>query len=773
MSDSGLSAPFSRAKWIGAPFYGGLGASSPPPFLRGDFRLPEGIRSASLAMTALGIYECEINGRIVGDRVFAPGWTDYHKRVQYQTYDVTDHLRAGENAMGVILGDGWYCGHVGGFARQNYGERPALLAELTVLFADGSKFVFASGEGWKASEGPILESDFLMGESHDARREMPGWSEAGFDDAPWRHAVLLPAPEIELNLSREPGVRRQETLPPVSERRVESDAKHPRFFDFGQNFSGRTRIRVRAARGRTLRIRHAEVLGSDGFPYYENLRTARATDCYTCRGEGEEIWEPRFTFHGFRHVEVLGLEPEDGLEIEGVVLHADMPRTGHFACSNPLLNQLQHNILWSQKSNFLEVPTDCPQRNERLGWTGDAQVFIRTACFNMDVRDFFRKWMRDIRDAQWPDGAVPPFVPDLRVNPRRAVRDGGPAWSDAMIICPWTIYLCYGDREILEENYEAMKRYLEFHLRECSRDFIRCRSGMEQGCILFGDWLALDGSNDHHGATPPDLIGTAFLAYDLALMTRIAGVLGRGGDAGRFSELREKVAGAFRRRFVTPDGLLATGTQTAYALALCFGLLPVEARATAVEELAGNIQGRDGHLGTGFVGTPYLLDALEENGRLDLAYRLLEQETFPSWLFPVKNGATTIWERWDGWTPEKGFQDKNMNSFNHYAYGAVGAWMVRSVAGLEADPEVPGYRRVIFRPRPGGTLTWAEAALDSPHGKVGIRWELREGALAVELTIPAGVEAVFDGPPEFAPLPGPLGEGCRQFLLPSKANSTG
>lgn len=753
------SSPFSIAHWISAPFLGGAQVASPAPYLRKTFAIDGPIESAQLVITALGLYDAEINGQAVGARIFAPGWTDYRTRVQYQIHDVTPLLQTGENAFGVILGDGWYCGYVGWLGRQNYGDRPHLLAELTVRLTDGRKIVISSDESWKVSEGPILESDLLMGESYDARRELSGWSEVGFDDSQWRAVVIQPAPEIELSPSLDAGVKRHETLVSKTEGQKVDWGNSRRIYDFGQNFSGRIRLKVEAPRGITLKIRYAEVLNPDGTPYYENLRGARATDHYTCKGGGEQ-WEPRFTFHGFRYVEVLGLKPEHALEIEGIVLHSDTPRTGHFACSNPLLNQLQQNIIWGQKSNFLEVPTDCPQRDERLGWTGDAQVFIRTACFNMNVQDFFHKWMRDARDAQNAEGAVPPIIPE----PRVIIEDGGPAWSDATIICPWVIYLCYNDRKILADHYESMKRYVGYHAGAYSKDFIRCHPDIPKWSG-FGDWLALDGSGDRMGATPHDLIGTAFLAYDFQLMSRIATVLEKTEEAQGFAELRTKVVAAFRRRFVTPEGLIAASTQTAYVLALHFDLLPEAARATAVAELVRKIKKNGNHLGTGFVGTPYLLDVLEANGHLDLAYTLLEQETFPSWLFPVKNGATTIWERWDGWTTDKGFQDKGMNSFNHYAYGAVGAWMVRSAAGLELDPSEPGYRHIVFRPRPGGSLTWAEAELETPFGKAGIRWDLQNSALAMKITVPAGTRATFSAPEGYGDAEKSFDSGTHQFSL--------
>jgi alpha-L-rhamnosidase len=431
-----------------------------------------------------------------------------------------------------------------------------------------------------------------------------------------------------------------------------------------------------------------------------------------------------------------------------------MAPTGHFACSNPLLNQLQHNIVWGQKSNFLEIPTDCPQRDERLGWTGDAHVFIRTAAFNMDVRRFFDKWLRDVRDAQGPNGEVPTTVP-AAVLPQWP--DGGPAWSDAIIICAWETYLAFGDRSVLEPHYDAMNFFMKFIAEHRCLNHIRSHPAVDKWGG-FGDWLALDGSGRNEGNTPHDLIGTAFYAHDAGIMAQIAGVLGRGGDAARYTDLRDKIVEAFQKRFVSPDGTLLAATQTACVLALEFDLLTAEMRPGALRQLVRDIEGRQDHLATGFVGTPYLLDVLESGGRLDVAYRLLEQETFPSWLFPVKHGATTIWERWDGWTPEKGFQDAEMNSFNHYAYGAVGAWMYRTVAGLRIDSAEPGYRHVIFRPRPGGTLTWAEASLVTPQGKASIAWKLDEGVLKLDLVVPPGCRATLDLPEGYsAPSDVPVG----------------
>ena len=769
-----IPSPFSNAAWIASPIVGGQRTCAPVPFFRKSLSTTGAVKAAHLTVTALGLYDCEINGQRVGTEVFAPGWTDYCKRAQYQTHDVTGLLRPGENVLGAILGDGWYCGYVGWGGRQLYGDRPRFLAQLEVTMEDGSRIVVGTDASWKTTTGPILESDLLMGESYDARLELGAWSQPGFDENRWQPVLIAPPDHpVELVPRVGPPVRRIGEIRPVTERKL--DGNKTRIFDLGQNFTGRVRIKVKSSRGANLRLRFAEVLNPDGSLYTENLREARCTDYYTCRSGEMETWEPRFTFHGFRHVEVQGLGPDDLLEVTGIVLHSDMRPTGTFRCSHEGLNQLQHNIVWGQKSNFLEAPTDCPQRNERLGWTGDAQVFIRTAAFNMDVRGFFQKWTQDIRDAQRPNGGIPCVVPTFwpKEDAGGISEDGGPAWADATIICPWTIYLCYADRPILEEHYDSMKSFLEFIAKERSIGAIRNHPDLHLekrgwGHNGFGDWLALDGAGKNEGITPHDLLGTAFYAYDAGILAKVAEILGRHDDAKKYRILRGEIVDAFRRRYVTPEGLVASGTQTAYVLALHFGLLEESVRAAAARELVRDIENRKYHLATGFVGTPYILDVLASTGHVDVAYKLLEQETFPSWLFPVRNGATTIWERWDGWTPEKGFQDKGMNSFNHYAYGAVGAWMYHSTAGLDLDPEEPGYRHILFRPHPGGSLTWAEASLQTPFGEAAIRWEIAGDSLKLSLTVPEGARATLCPPPGWVGEKMPLGPGCHAVSLSRK-----
>jgi alpha-L-rhamnosidase len=454
------------------------------------------------------------------------------------------------------------------------------------------------------------------------------------------------------------------------------------------------------------------------------------TDYYTLRGGGDEIYEPRFTFHGFRFVEVRGypgIPPADA--VTGVVIHSATPPSGSFECSDALINQLQHNIQWGQKGNFVDVPTDCPQRDERLGWTGDAQVFTRTATFNMDVSGFFTRWLQVLEDSQSSDGAYPPFAPYAG----EGEADGGPAWAEAGIICPWTIYQVYRDKRILEQHYESMVRFIEY-LQHTSRDLIRVYEGYA-GFNGYGDWLSINAE------TPKDLIGTAFFAYSAKLLSLIAGVLGKQADQERFNQLHENVKRAFQRRYVTPTGLVAGHTQTAYVLALHFDLLPEHLRKPATDALVNNIEQRKMHLSTGFAGAPYLNHALTSSGRLDVAYELLNQKSWPSWLYPVTQGATTIWERWDGWTHDKGFQDPGMNSFNHYAYGSIGDWLYAVVAGINVDPERPGFQHMIIRPCPGDALTFAKAEYHAITGKIACEWRFEQNSFQLSVTIPTNTSA--------------------------------
>ncbi|HSB00704.1 MAG TPA: family 78 glycoside hydrolase catalytic domain [Anaerolineales bacterium] len=735
-----------EAQWIGASFWGGPRTSSPAPYLRREFAIQRQFVTARLYATAIGLYECHLNGVRVGEALLTPGWTDYSRRIQYQAYDVTGLLRSGTNAFGAILGDGWGVGHIAWLGRQHYADRPQLLAQIVITYSDGSKEIITTDKSWKVTQGPILESDMLMGESYDARRELAGWSNSGYDDASWRPVEIFADRGAALVATNGPTVKRQESLRPVAIHKV--PALRPRWiFDLGQNMVGWVRLRIRGEKGTTITIRYAEALNPDGTLYTINLRTARSTDHYTLKGGEEEIWEPRFTFHGFRYIELSGFPdvPPDET-VTGIVVHSEIPSIAAFECSDPLINQLQHNIVWGQKGNFVDVPTDCPQRDERLGWTGDAQVFIRTAAFNRNVAGFFTKWTRDLEDAQYPNGAYPSVAPNL---PAWSIGEGGPAWADAGVICPWTMYQCYGDTRLLEERYLSMQRFIEF-LSQTSQNGIRCYAEYT-GWHGNGDWLALDGSDGREGGTSKELIGTAFFAYSARLMASSACVVGREEDVLRYEALFEEAREAFIKRFVHADGTIEGGTQTSYVLALEFDLLPQELRQAAAAQLVRNIQQQDNHLSTGFVGTPYINWVLSEAGYLETAYALLKQTTWPSWLYSVTQGATTIWERWDGWTHDKGFQDPGMNSFNHYAYGAIGAWMYAVIGGIDLDPAQPSYKHVVMRPQPGGGLTYATAELYSMYGMIRSAWTQTNGVFDWQIKVPVNTMATVYVPAKDVP----------------------
>jgi len=691
----------------------------PPPYLRKTFTTDKPIRRAMVYASALGLYELHINGKRVGSDYFTPGWTDYNKRVYYQSYDVTDLVRRGANAIGTILADGWYAGYVGfGKKREHYGDKPRVLVQLEIDYTDGTRQTVVTDGSWKATYGPLLEADFLMGETYDARKQMPGWATADFDDSSWQPVAVTE--KITAKVEAYPGVTVQKMLE-LKPKKLTEPKPGVYVFDMGQNFAGWVRLQIRAKAGTRIRLRFAEMLNPDGTIYTTNLREARATDTYITAGKGLEIWEPRFTYHGFRYVELTGCPTRPKLDaITGVVVHSNTPRVGYFECSHPMVNQLYHNIVWGQRSNFIEVPTDCPQRDERLGWTGDAQIFIRTATYNMDVAAFFTKWLVDLEDAQTPEGAFPDVAPH-----KVAMGSGVPAWGDAGVICPWTIWQVYGDLHVLRKHYDSMTKWIAY-LKKNSKNLLRPAYG-------YGDWVAI-GSN-----TPKDVIATAFFAYSTHLVAQIADAIGKKDDARRYRELFEQIREAFNKAYVNEDARIKGDTQTCYCLGLHFNLLPADKRQQAATHLVQDIKNRNWHLSTGFVGLSYLLPTLTETGHLDVAYRLLLQDTFPSWGYSIKNGATTIWERWDGWTEEKGFQDPGMNSFNHYAFGSVGMWLFGTVAGI--DTEEPGYKRIRIAPKPGGGLTYAKASYDSMYGQVASSWKIDGKRFTLKVTIPVNTTA--------------------------------
>jgi alpha-L-rhamnosidase len=732
-----------RARWITPDLTEDTTKSNPSPMLRHEFRLgPPGVRpsevtltgspriaSARLYVTSLGLNEVEINGRRVGDAYLRPGWTAYDSRLQYDTYDVTALVRSGANVIGATLGDGWFRGRLGWDSKRNlYGSRLALRAQLVVRYADGTSQTVTTDSTWKASTGPILVSDIYDGETYDARLEKTGWSSPSYNDASWRGVRNMDGVKVALIAPVGPPVRRMHEITPVKVIRTPAGET---VVDFGQNMVGWVRLKARGPAGTVIRLRHAESLDKAGNFYVTNLRTARQTVTYTMKGGGVETFEPHFTFQGFRYVAVEGYPgTPDSTSLTGIVAYSDMTPTGTFESSNALVNRLQQNIVWGQRGNFVDVPTDCPQRDERMGWTGDAQVFAPTATFNMDVSGFFAKWLGDVAADQLPNGAVPFVVPNVlaKMSPDAA---GSTGWADVATIAPWTMYRAYGDTSFLVRQYASMRAWVEYGRAQAGETYIWSKG------FHFGDWLSFATTRaDYPGATTEkDLIATAYLAHSADIVSRAAEVLGKREDAAKYRALFEKVRAAFQREFLTQSGRITSSTQTAYVLALDFDLVPDSLRAKAAGHLADDVK-RMGHLTTGFLGTPALTRMLSDNGYLKEAYALLLREEYPSWLYEVKQGATTVWERWDGLRPDSSFQDAGMNSLNHYAYGAVGDWLYRTVAGLNDDPTEPGYRHVIVRPRPGPGFNFAKATLMTPYGLASSGWRLENGRMTVTVRVP-------------------------------------
>jgi alpha-L-rhamnosidase len=698
-----------------------LRGQPPVPALRRRFSLASVPRRARLYITALGLYEAYVNRRRVGEERLAPGWTDYDRRIQYQTYDVTQLLHVGDNVLAVSLGDGWYTGRVGSWGRQRYGDKPALLCQLDAQLASGERLSVASDDRWLASDGGTWLNDLQMGERTDLRNEQNDWNSIEFDDSGWDPVSLRASPGSRLVASRDDGIRVVETLPAVFVYAVGPD-RH--IVDLGANAAGVVRLRTAGLPGQHIVIRHAEALDASGELYTENLRGAEQQDEFILADPAPVSLEPRFTFHGFRYAEVSGLNaPLAADAIESHVLSSATRLVGAFSCSDPLVNALQRNIVTSLRANFISIPTDCPQRNERLGWTADLQIFAPTALFNADVTNMVDKWLDDLVDTQLPSGAYADIAP----APSGWAGAGNTAWSDAGVIVPWVLYERSGDAGVLDRLYDSMRRYMGFLETDQT-------NGLRFGG-RYGDWVSLGGRTDKL------FIGTAYLVYVFDVFAGIATVLGRTDDAQHAREFADQVRHALEHRFVDDNGRLTVDTQTAYAMALGFDLLPESIRPAAGRRLAELVHAADTHLATGFLGTPLVLPALSDNSQHELACQLLRQDTYPSWLFEVRQGATSIWERWNGWTPEQGFYSPRMNSFNHYAFGAVGDWMYRYLAGL--NPVEPGYRRTELRPRPGGGFLSARASHESLYGTHACGWRIDNGTLHVDVSVPPNTTATL------------------------------
>ncbi len=725
-----------KASWI-APGYTEDSVMRPSPLFRKEFAAAKKIKTATAYITAHGMYEAKINGKRVGDAYLTPGWTAYKKRLQYQTYDVTSLLNSGSNAIGVTLGSGWYRGIIGFTNGINYyGKDIALLFQLDITYSDGTTATVISDNSWKSSTGAIRYAEIYNGETIDARLEKTGWALPGYNDKDWSGVKMADHSKNILIATVNEPVKKQEVFKPV---KIFTTPAGEKVIDFGQNLVGWVVVKVKGNTGDKIILSHAEVLDKKGNVYLDNLRDAKAQNNYILKGGTEEIFEPHFTWQGFRYLKIEGYPGEIKAEnFEAVALYSDMEPTGTFTSSNAMINQLQHNIQWGQRGNFLDVPTDCPQRDERLGWTGDAQAFSRTAAFNMNVNSFFAKWLQDL-EADQDNGKVPFVVP----NVLGAVQSSA-GWADVATIAPWNMYLAYGDKTLLRNQYNSMKAYVE-SIRRIAKNNL-WNSGFH-----FGDWLFYRPDDDNDGraaVTDKYLITQCFYIHSTQLLINAAKVLGHTDDVTNYSKLLDDIKAAFNKEFVTASGRLVSSTQTAYVLALNFDIFPESLRQQAAERLAENIKSYGNHLTTGFLGTPYLCDVLTRFGYNDLAYKLLLQDTYPSWLYPVKMGATTIWERWDGQKPDSSFQTPGMNSFNHYAYGAIGDWMYRKMVGLDTYEDGAGYKHIKVMPHVGGSFTNAAASLKTYYGNTAAGWKIETNKLLLDVEVPANTYATVYIPGE-------------------------
>ena len=715
--------------------YGDDNFLPPPSYLRGSLELKNPIKQATLFVTALGHYDFFINGQRINHSYFDPGWTDYHQRLYYRAFDVSRHLQSGKNVLGAILADGWFSGYIGWYhERDIYGLNPRLRAQLHLEFMDGTKEIVSTNQTWQASLGGIREADMLMGEVFDSRVEKTGWNTPFYNASDWQ-AVST---GTNLNPSLEP-----HPAPPVVAleaacfvpRVITEPKKGVYIFDLGQNFAGVVRLKIKnTSAGQRITIRHAERLNSDGTLYTRNLRTARAVDVYICSGQPEETWSPRFTFHGFQYVEVTGFTSAPDLEtITGIPLSSDTPLAGSFECSDELVNKLVSNTYWSQRSNFLEIITDCPQRDERLGWGDGAWTFIGAAAMRSDVQTFYNKWTQDFIDAQLPDGQFPWLAPlvVLSANNIGPLWSGSsPAWSDAGIICPWMIYQRYGDLRQLERSYPAMVRQIEWYISTSRADLLP-----PEEFVSLGDWL------NHNALIPHDVFRTMFFAYSTGLVAQSARVLGYPEDAQRFLNLYERIKMAFQTNYLLPDGRILGDVQGCYALAITFDLLKPPQAEKALEHLIKKIGADQFRPSTGLEATLPLMLALSKMNRSDIAYKLLHNREFPGWNFSILNGATTIWERWNSWTPENGFGDSSMNSFNHFSLGAVYQWMTETIGGIQMSKVA--FKQIRIAPEPGGQITSARAVLDSPRGRIKTEWKIENNHFYLAVEIPANTTATL------------------------------
>lgn len=730
---------------LGLETYGAL----PATYARKTFNVETPVKKATAYVTAKGLYELRINGKKLGDQLLAPEWTDYRKRVSYQTYDVTPLMRQGENVAAAAVAEGWYAGELWGTGRFTYGKYPELMAQIEVEFADGSRQVIVTDESWKTtSQGPVTAAGIYRGEMYDARLEFQGWDRPGFDDGKWMPAGAFARGPIQLVSLRNEPIRVEMEVKPKS---ITEPTPGVYVIDFGQNMVGYCKFKLKGKAGKTVTMRHAEAVYDDGTLYTISIRLAPQIDQYTPAQDGVFEYEPTFTYHGFRYAEVSGVEEAPTVDdIVGKVFHSSSDFTGTFSCSNDSLNQLMSNILWTQRSNLMSTPNDCPQRDERMGWMGDIQAFGQTAVFNMDMAAFISKFAQDIRDGQADDGRFPDYAPHPgAVND---FRKGAPAWGDCGVLLPWTAYVNYADKRLIEEQFPAARAWVEY-IRRNNPDLIwRNGRNTDYGDWMNGDEIKTPGWPTTGATIPKEIFATAFFARSTQILAKMAEVIGYPVDAARYNRLAEDIKTAFVKEFVDADGKITGDTQAGYAIALHFNLLPEELRAKAAARMVDNILTKyQGRLSTGIQTSHRMMMELVREGYEEVAWQLMTSRSFPSWLYMVDNGATTIWERWDGYVKGRGFyQESNTNSMNHWAFGSIGEWMWRYIAGLNPDESHPGWEHFFITPVPGGNLTWAKAEYESIRGKISSDWKIEKGKFVLQVEIPVGTSATVRIPSDKA-----------------------
>jgi alpha-L-rhamnosidase len=694
---------------------------------RRKFEAADSIKTARLFVAARGVFEVSLNGQKVAEDHFANGFTSYKNRLDSLTYDVTDLLQEGENSFDAMLGFGWFAGRFGFKGERHYfGPYPELLLQLEIEYNDGSKKTIVSDENWEATfDGPIVSSSIYDGEHFDARKEWTNWKPVVVNEDLGK-ARIVPKPF--------PTVKQKQTVP--AKEITEPQPGHF-VFDLGQNIVGWVKLNIPTEKGKTTTVRFAEMLNSDGTMHTKNYRGAKSTDSYTAAETGNIEWEPKFTFHGFQFVELSGLPAgvkPDKDWVTGIVLYSDLAQIGTFDSSHAKLNQLQSNIVWGQRGNFLDIPTDCPQRDERMGWTGDAQAFIPTSMFNYECNAFWKSWLGSMRDDQSDNGKIPHVIPDV------LGAGGSPGWMDAATFVPWEVYVRAGDVETLSDNYEMMERLVGWYRGQTV-------DGLIPKIRAFGDWLQ-PYAEDNRGDTPHPLLALAFYGRSCQILADTARVLGKEEDAKKYSDEAKSIADSFAKHYFDAEGKIqnAPETQTTYLLAIEFNLIPKSMHEKATANLIRLIDEADGHLRTGFLGTPYIVSVLDKMGRSDLALSLLFKETYPSWFYSINQGATTVWERWNSYSKEDGFHGANMNSLNHYAYGAVGQWMYERIAGLSPDPKKPGYKHFYVRPLIAEQLDWAKAELQTAYGLASSGWKKESGKLVLDVVVPPNTTATIEFP---------------------------